>query len=175
MTIFFNPFYYYIFVLIYATWKEKTKFHGTRHCISSFFCQKTWDENNVWMLQNMTPLKTDITELSINKKHRCIYVHLECYFLKKWRVRSTLSVKCDKWKAAFSPNFARRTVLRTGPQVHWTFLTCNGLRNKFLYYWYYITIHPIQTCFHERNIYAEEKLTSVTAIHLKERQLHIPT
>jgi hypothetical protein len=26
------------------------------------FCQKIWEENNVWMLQNMTPLKTDITE-----------------------------------------------------------------------------------------------------------------
>jgi len=36
-------------------------------------------------------------------------------------------------------------------------------------------IHPIQTHFNERNIYAEEKLTSVTAIYLKERQLYIPT
>ena len=47
--------------------RKKLKFHCTRHCIS-LFCQKIWEENNVWMLQNMTPLKTDITESSVNKK-----------------------------------------------------------------------------------------------------------
>jgi hypothetical protein len=36
-------------------------------------------------------------------------------------------------------------------------------------------IHPTQTHFHEKNIYAEDKLTSVTAFNLKERQLYIPT
>jgi hypothetical protein len=58
MTIFFNPINYCIFILILCNIKKNLKFHGTRHFISLFFCQKIWEENDVWMLQNMTPLKT---------------------------------------------------------------------------------------------------------------------
>lgn len=42
--------------------RKKLKFHSTRHCSSLLLCQKIWEENNVWMLQHMTPLQTDITE-----------------------------------------------------------------------------------------------------------------
>jgi len=55
--------------------RKKLKFHSTRHCFSSFPCQKIWEENNVWLLQNMTPLKTDITELSENKKKTVAYMY----------------------------------------------------------------------------------------------------
>lgn len=63
--------------------RKKLKFHGTRHCINSFFCQKIWEMNDVWMLQNMTPLKTDITELSINKKETGAFMYTRNVTLKK--------------------------------------------------------------------------------------------
>ena len=72
----------YFCIALCNTKGKKTKISWHKILQQFSFCQ-IWEENNVWMLHNMTPLKTDITELSVNKRKRCIHVNPECYFFKK--------------------------------------------------------------------------------------------
>jgi hypothetical protein len=52
----------YFYIDLYNMKEKKQNFMAQDIVVVRFFCQKIWEENNVSMLHNMTPLKTDITE-----------------------------------------------------------------------------------------------------------------